>query len=65
MDAAAEAAAGHAVGEGGGVVLFGVAGELGHFDGISFADLISNVVLVCSLVDEGDLVNNLNCKTIY
>jgi len=29
-DAATETAAGHAVGEGGGVVLFGVAGEGGH-----------------------------------
>lgn len=30
LDAAAETAACHAVGERGGVVLFGVAGELGH-----------------------------------
>lgn len=48
-------------------MLFRVAGELGHFDGICFKDLVYYVVVVCTLVDKGDLVSSsIECgRTMY
>ena len=50
LDATAETAAGHAVGEFGCVVLFGVAGEFGHVDCLWVASVMGWVMWCMGLI---------------